>query len=431
MPPLRRRPLPRLPGKIPVATFAPLLGTIGSNGAIQAAALLGSVLLARRLGVGVRGEFAAATAWCALLSAFGDLGVSQAVPYRCARAAMAPGEALGTGFVFALLAGGLAALAGAFVVVPFQIAHGGVGPAATLAFLPSIPATLLSTYASLGAQGLGALRTFNGIRLAQSAAYTGGLIGGVLSDLGDAAAILRLVAGLQILVALGSLLAVHRRSTALGWRVRRGEARHLLAYGLKTHLGNLAWMANGKLDQMILSVTVSERALGLYANAASYAGVLVSLVSALGMVVYPKLAAEGDPAERLDRLRRALRQGARLALAVGLPLAALAPWLIPGAFGRGFAGSVLPAVVLVLGAVLLCLNYLLSIGLRAAGHPLLPSLAEGAGLVATAVGLPLVLARFGILGAAWVSVASYAATLALLLRFYRRVRREVRAPIRP
>ena len=422
------RPSRRWLGKIPVATFSPLLATIGSNATIQAGAVLGSILLARRLGPETRGEFAGAAAWCALLTALGDFGVSQAVPFRCARERNHPGRVVGTSLTFGATTGSVAALIGAFGIVPLLMTRGGAGltglSAATLAFLPSIPASLLSTYAAAILQGLGAIRTFNAIRLAESAAYAGGMIGSVLLGAKNAATILLVIAGLQALVAAGSILAVHRHTTARAWRVEREEGRHLLHYGIRTHLGNLAWMANGKLDQMIMSVTLSTRDLGYYANAASYASALASLLSALGIVVFPKLAAEKDAAERLRNLRRSLGHGLRLSLALGLVLAVAAPWLIPWAFGRDFAASVPPAIVLVGGNVLLCMNYLFSVGLRAAGRPLLPSFAEGSGLIITAVGLPLVLSRFGILGAAWVSDTAYLMTSILLFTFFRRMARE-------
>jgi O-antigen/teichoic acid export membrane protein len=102
-------------------------------------------------------------------------------------------------------------------------------------------------------------------------------------------------------------------------------------------------------------------------------------------------------------------------LVITLPLSAIAailsPKLLPLLFGPQFREAVPATIILLIGTVILGCNYILSDGLRGLGYPLIPSIAELAGLVVTVGGLLLVLRTLGILGAAWVSLASYNTTL--------------------
>ena len=52
--------------------------------------------------------------------------------------------------------------------------------------------------------------------------------------------------------------------------------------------------------------------------------------------------------------------------------------------------------------------------MRADGRPGSPGLAEAGGLIVTVAALPFAIPRWGITGAAWVSVASYAVTAVTL-----------------
>ena len=103
---------------------------------------------------------------------------------------------------------------------------------------------------------------------------------------------------------------------------------------------------------------------------------------------------------------------------------------IPFLFGAAFAPSIVPAIILLCGTVLLSCNYVLSDGLRGLGRPLIPTIGEVAGLVVTLIALYLLLPRWEILGAAWASVFSYGTTSIVLLVGISRVLRQSATPPR-
>lgn len=262
---------------------------------------------------------------------------------------------------------------------------------------------------------------FNAVRLAQSAATFAGVLGAALLHGRSGALLTGSIVGAQVLATAFSLLLLHRHATAHSWRFDREEMRHLWRFGIRTQLGNLAGVANTRLDQMIMSVALASGELGIYANAVSYAGLVFALASATTTSHLSHIAADVGVLERGRRVREALRRNLRVSVGLGLGLALIGFPLLPVVFGTGFARSAPIAAILMAGGVLLGLNYTLSVGLRAGGHPLLSSVGEGIGLFVTAIGLPLAILRLGITGAALVSVGSYAVTFATLLALTRRL----------
>ena len=98
----------------------------------------------------------------------------------------------------------------------------------------------------------------------------------------------------------------------------------------------------------------------------------------------------------------------------------IAPWLIPFAFGRDFAGSVLACRILLPGSVALGLSQVLYDGARALNQPALPSHAEGCSLIVTLGCLYLLVPRFGFVGAAVASTLAYCTSLAITLVLFGR-----------
>jgi O-antigen/teichoic acid export membrane protein len=97
------------------------------------------------------------------------------------------------------------------------------------------------------------------------------------------------------------------------------------------------------------------------------------------------------------------------------PAAALVlPWLIPLCYGRHYAPAVMPAELLLLGAVFAALATVTDDLLRANGHPGFSSISQGLGAAMTAVGAA-VFARHSIVDVAAVSAVGYATAFALAL----------------
>ena len=129
-------------------------------------------------------------------------------------------------------------------------------------------------------------------------------------------------------------------------------------------------------------------------------------------MVFSRLARTVDE-EGDAHARKALALGGALLLPAGLLLTAFAPALVRLIYGPAFAPAGQLLRVLTPAAVLLGLSNLLADNLRGGGRPCLPTFAMLVGLGVTIPGLAFALPRYGMWGAAWVSLFAYGAMLAV------------------
>lgn len=193
------------------------------------------------------------------------------------------------------------------------------------------------------------------------------------------------------------------------------SSRHcfdLLRLGAKHHLISIGQLVNQRLDQFVLARLVSTTQLGYYAVAVTYS----SLPLVLAMAPAWHLYSQGSQAGRIpERQFRSLQRSTTATMAIVAAVGALcAPLVMTVVFGQAFTPSVVPTVVLLVGAPLLALSALRAAAWKASGGPLPAAVAEGVGVGVTMVGLVVFAQRFGIIAAAVTSVAAYAAVTVVL-----------------
>ena len=385
--------------------------SVVTNIACMGMAGIASMLAARLLGPQGRGQFAAIMVWTSLASALGDLGISQSCSYYSARRPRETGAIAGTAVAFSLAAAAVLLL----FLEPFGAPLLGpeIAGAARIYFF-SVPLSMGMTCLSSVLLGLGYFARFNLIKTVQAAGYVAGIgsawaagsihVGGVLKSM----LLFQAVSGVVAIICSRAIIPFS------AWRISVVIARPLLSYGIRSYAGGLFWLANGRLDQALLVWLVPMQQLGIYAVAVSYSGFQFGISGAVATVAFSR-AARADSGEAT---RQELWRGMKLYAVLTLPLAAAMVWLcryaITTVYGVAFADACRPACILLLGGLFLGANYVSSNCLRADGRPGAPVLAEAAGLAVTVAALPWALPRWGITGAAWVSVASYAATAAAL-----------------
>ena len=186
-------------------------------------------------------------------------------------------------------------------------------------------------------------------------------------------------------------------------------------FGLKSWLGDLAQLANVRLDQFLMIAVVAPRELGLYAVAASLSGASTIVSGALTPPLMTRVAA-GET----HLLPRAVRIVIVVTVSCNLVLGLVTPILLTVLFGPQFRGAISMTLVLLVANVPLVAAGVLSAGLQADGAPMIPSVAEGIALMITVVGLATLLSPLGGLGAAIVSLAAYSASFLLQLVFAQR-----------
>ena len=395
-------------------TGAMIARTACFNVTMAATAALGGVIMARAVGPTVRGEYAAVTSWLGVLLLVGEVGQTAAVCFHVARDPDHARNYLATSRTIMLVTG--AAALACSLMAARVLAHGNPGLASTyrLAFAGSVVGFVGASY-TFSLQGR-SIRQWNVVRLIQPAL---GLAGIVLlwqiRLLTLKTAIVTVIATTAI--QLGYAYYCCRRSRLAPGRFQRELVSPLVRYGVTQFIAVTPATVNMYLDQLVLSQVVPAANLAHYAIAVSITLLPVPLVSAIGNVAFPHLAAQRVLSARSHRLQRAaVLTGAGLASAILLPVAATAPWLVPLVFGPGYRGAVPLLWVLTPGGVFLACGQVVGDLLRGLGRPRVVAAAQGLAAVFTVTLLFALLPVAGVAAAAIASTVAYGIALGAMIR---------------
>jgi O-antigen/teichoic acid export membrane protein len=371
------------------------------------------ILAARMLGPSGRGEVAAIIIWPSAIVTLLSLGINQSIAYSVGQRAFTLDEVATASVVIGLVQASLSVLLG-LIIVPLALAR--YSPEVRyvgILFALFSPALILGGYSGNLFQGKQDLVRFNLIRVTPAFVYLAGL--GVLywrHQPSVRGVVFAQVAGFVLALAFG---------VALCWRVLHPHFQWspsvipwLLSFGWRTQITNLANTFNQRIDQMILSLFVPPQQLGFYAVAVTLSNAVTVFPQAAGIVTFSRGAGQqGDEARRT--IGTSFRASLTWLLLCCTLLYLVAPFLIHVVFGARFDGSIIACRILLPGALMVGLNQVLYNGASALGRPGLPSIAEGVSMVITAVGLYILVPRYGYIGAAIVSSIAYTASFLIML----------------
>ncbi len=384
------------------------------NMAAAGTAALSGVIVARALGPTVRGEYAAVFAWFGLVLTAGEAGQSAAVCFHVARDPLRARGYVATSRTMMLVTGTLALTAG-LVGAPV-LAHGnpGLAGAYRMAFAGSVIAFVGASY-TFSLQAISTDR-WNLVRVSQPVLAMTGVIllwRFRLLTLHTAVGVVVVTMAIQ----LGYAYYWCRRRELAPGRAQAGLVWPLARYGLAQLAAVTPATVNRCLDQLVLSQLVPPADLGRYAIAVSVTMVPMPLVSAIGNVAFPRLAARRDAAIG-GRLRPqvAVTASAVAAGLVLLPIAASASWVIPEVFGQGYRSAVPLLWILTPGGIFLACGQVAGDLLRGLGRPGLVAAAQGLAAVFTVILLVALLPSTGVAAAAIASTVAYGIALAAMLR---------------
>jgi O-antigen/teichoic acid export membrane protein len=206
-----------------------------------------------------------------------------------------------------------------------------------------------------------------------------------------------------------------------GFRLDLGTWRPLTRFGLPSMLSGVPAILNLRVDQMAMAAWLHPRFLGFYVVAVAWSGAAFPLLTAVGSVLFPRVASETSDKEQGRLLAQGVRLGVLLSVIIAPLLMAATPWGLPMVFGAEFRGSVRPALVLVVAAVIAGINRILEEGLKGLGRPSAVLKAESIGLVVTGLGLALLLVPYDVMGAAFASLMGYLTIFVFLVIQTRRL----------
>jgi len=409
----------------------PTAATTIANMVILGGNALAGIVSARALGPSGRGQLAIVVLWSALIYMIGSLGLPSSCSYHVARwpdrrpalttwlRRIAIRQAIAMTAVSAAMLFGLQ--------IRLRIA-----PLLTIEYTTWAAAATITLYGTCYVQGLGAFARFNAIRVIP------GTVPAVLML--ASAATVRLTpaeAGAAYLLPTwcsAVLACVWLRQATNGATngipvqpLSRHERRSAWSYGWRSLASFSGLALNRSADQLVLGLLVPVGSLGLYSVAVAASSPLPSLVASFGMVGLPTVTALADRAKSTATWTT-LRRSAYLLALISPPLAVLLPWAIPLVYGAQYSTAVMPAELLLLGAVFTALAAVTDDLLRAHGHPGFVSITQGAGGAVTIIGT-LLLGGHPLGAVALVSSLGFMLAFALALARLSIATRRLRGPV--
>ena len=193
--------------------------------------------------------------------------------------------------------------------------------------------------------------------------------------------------------------------------------RPLVGYGLAQMAAITPSTINLQLDQLVLSQTVAAADLGRYAVAASLSLLPLPVVTSIGNVAFPWLAAQRSVTDAALKLQRLAVFGSLgVSVVILVPFAALAHWIVPTVLGSQY-DSVIPLIwILTPGSVFISCSQVVGDLLRGRKRPLIVARAQGVAAIFTIVLLIILLPFIGVYGAAIASTIAYGVALLVMLR---------------
>lgn len=209
---------------------------------------------------------------------------------------------------------------------------------------------------------------------------------------------------------LGSMAIVFALRGSGRWRYHHPLAREALAFGAHNWLASIVFLANFRLDQLLMAGLSSSRQLGLYAVATTVATFSSVFVGALTLALFPRVA-RGDP----QLAQQACRVALILVALTSVVVAAIVPLALPLLFGDAFDDAVPMALILLIAGVSSACTTVLGVSLAAAGHPRATVRPQLVGLALSIPALLIALPVAGGIGASVIAVVTGAVTAGLML----------------
>lgn len=367
--------------------------------------VLTGILSARILGPTGRGEYTAIIVWPMAIASFLAFGVNQAVVFHLGQRSFTLSEMTTGTSIIGLVQSALSVLIG-FAVIPFVLASQSYNVHQLgIVFVLFTPVLIFSMYTANLFQGLQYLARFNLIRTLAPLTYAIGLLALFFTHRGSLSAVIgSQLAGYGIALGVGLMMVWRFLRPRVQWN--RATIPRLLHYGARVQGLSIANYLNQRLDQLVLSLLVIPKELGLYAVAVSLSTAISFIPQAAGIVAFSR--GSGQDAEAAKTTAAIAFRTSLIWLTIAcLLLFALAPFLIRTLLGAAFDGSIVACRILLPGTVATGLAFVLYNAASAMGRPGLAAYAEGSSILVTVVGLFLLVPRYGYIGAAIVSSVAY------------------------
>lgn len=404
-----------------VQGFSGSRASIGSSGAdalVMAIQFLTSIITARALLVEGRGELTTILLWPTFFFGVLGNGFKFSVIYHVAKFPDKKDHFIYAGLCFLIIASPVVAAVN-FFFAEFALTKTSAEAIGLTQLLGCfIPILLLANYSLTILQASQNFKIWNLIRVSDAFLFFGAVSLLFAFDLADLFNITVAFVACKciILVFSGRYMRFSRVAS-----LDRAACKSMFTFMGKCLPTGWMGQANTQLDQMLLSVFFRPELLGLYRVAVSAANFMRFVPIGFQRTVMSQTAAIENKRSQMRHIFRTAKQGGFLTLIAIVPYCVVIGFLIKVAYGDAFIEAVPVARVLMLAAAVAGLSGILGNGTKGIGKPLVLMYAELGGLIVTVVGLPLLLLRFGIIGAGITSLLAYFVTCTILVFYFLKI----------
>jgi O-antigen/teichoic acid export membrane protein len=185
----------------------------------------------------------------------------------------------------------------------------------------------------------------------------------------------------------------------------------MLNYGLKVWIGDISFLANARIDQLLIGVFLLSRDLGIYTIAVGIASFTGVFSRAVATIVLPTVAGKSTINEQKKEIIGFFKRYWILSIVFHLIFAVSVWSILPLIFGKEYTESVQICQILVIGYFFINAKSVLAEGIQGMGFPEMISVIEVLGMVISLILSLLLIKPFGLIG------ASIAITIAYSIQF--------------
>jgi O-antigen/teichoic acid export membrane protein/O-antigen ligase len=390
-------------------------GSLVASGLLQLLLIASGVLVARSLGPQDRGYLALITVVSVVCILIGTMGLPLAATYYIARDRSHARQIASSLLRPGVFQGIAALVVQTAVLAALVVDEPGRVKAAALISLLLVPGLLAFSYGTGILQGQQRFTAFNILRILPSSAYVAGVLAVFLLHTADLVNVMAVWATAYFFggfLALG--VAVRGLPTALASSSHPSRSR-MTRFGLKSLFSSFSPIDALRLDQAVVGLFVAPVALGLYVVAQAFTNLPRIVAASIGMVVFPQVASQQDPAAARRAVWRYFFLGIALCALVVAALEIVVAELVTFFFGSEFSEATSIARILILGTFFTAARRVLTDGVNGLGSPGLGTAAEVASWVLLLPAVAILLPRYGVDGVALALTVAWAGSLLLLV----------------
>jgi O-antigen/teichoic acid export membrane protein len=395
------------------------LGILGTRIVWSVLGLVSGVILARWLGPHDRGILALALLLPSTVLTLVKLGVSQATVFFINRKEASVDQVASNSVLLALVLG----LVSAIVVWELRdnVLQSVLGPIpawALLLALVRIPLLLLDNYLYSILQATGQFGLYNrrllqseGIRLVLVVVFVMGL------NLGLAAAVAIYTA--IGLVNIAWLMFNMRERVRFSLSPDLALLRRMLSFGVRSYVQVVTAHLLLRIDIYMVQHYLGPAQTAFYALALHFTELVLEVPQAIGLVLYPKLAAL--PEQEVHRLTaQTCRRTLMVTVPAALALALLGPWVITLWYGPPYAPAGAPLPWAAVGVAAMSIFVIITRDFTARQKQRVNTFAGLIALLTNVVLNIILIPVQGIVGAALATAVAYTAACVILISFFLR-----------